>query len=238
MSSWPIGSALRTTKRTSVPVSTTSSLGTKRLCSTSTTTVTGSGPSASNGGALAGVGQHVAAGRRLAAPATTRPRRASATLIAPHPATCRARAASAATATAAAPRPAAIGHHGVPGAGAAALGSAAGRPTPASVTEGSSAPTATGEVVVEVAGVGVELQVRQPHLRRHPLHADVRAQVVEQRRRRRLAALDGQPGSAGEQLGLDVREQEHVGLDVLARRRDRGRGCAPAPTGRRSGSSP
>ena len=99
----------------------------------------------------------------------------------------------------------------------AATGTTEAGPTPASVIDGSPCRLlGHGEVVVEVAGVGVELEERQPHRVRHPLHPDVRAQVGEQPARRRLAALERQPRAAGEQLGPPVGQQEDVGLDVAA----------------------
>ena len=71
-----------------------------------------------------------------------------------------------------------------------------------------------GQVVVEVAGVGVELQVRQPHV------AGTHSMPTSERRsasrpaRRRLAALDRRgPGPPASSFGLLVGQQEHVGLD-------------------------
>ena len=96
---------------------------------------------------------------------------------------------------------------------------------------GVTAAAADREVVVEVAGLLVERQVREPHVLGHPLHAPVRcggrragsrtpARCGPRRDRRR------RPGA-----GLLVGEEEDVGLHELARRRGRARGSAAAPTG-------
>src|SRR5262249_58525974 len=70
------------------------------------------------------------------------------------------------------------------------------------------------EVVPERVHGLVHGHVREPHPPRDPLHALVRAEIGQQRRRRGRGPLGRDPGT-GQHVGLVVGEEEHVGVHHL-----------------------
>ena len=117
---------------------------------------------------------------------------------------------------------------------------APGRSSPAMTRDGAPAPVAS--IARSKASCGAEASMRtldsQPDCR-HPAHALVGAQVVEQRLGRRGAVPEAQAvgaGRGGEEGRRAVGQQVDVGLDALRARSCRGPGSAAGPTGCRSGS--
>ncbi len=216
MNSWPMGSWFTSTKRTSVCGRTRISLVLNRLRSMVIVTVTGPGPS------------DAGARRRTTAP-RSRPTTAPGAEQEHAPRSRRARPVGAprsralmplgggrsrrhpTTSTSGAPRMSSTTHH--------ASSSASSCTTkPARRADGSvSAWVDTARSWRRCAGGGADLHVAEPHRVGHPAHVLVAAQVVEQRRRRRLAASDGDAGVGGEHRGTLVGEEEHVGIDDLGR---------------------
>ncbi len=76
-----------------------------------------------------------------------------------------------------------------------------------------------GEVVVQPARRRLKAQVAQPHRIRDPPHPLVRTEIVQKAGGGPAAALQTELGAAGEETRLVVGEEEHVGVDDLARLR-------------------